>query len=52
MLLAELAKFAPLQLVRILFLIFSRTVIPVLTYSAFKSDNFLHLPVLTTLLYQ
>ena len=41
MLFAELTKFAPLQLIRILFLVFSGTVIPIFTYSAFKGDSFL-----------
>jgi hypothetical protein len=41
MLLAKLAKLAPLQLVRILLLVLGRIVIPILTYSAFKGDSFL-----------
>ena len=41
MFLAKLAKLAPLQLIRILFLVFSRVVIPILTYSTFKGDSFL-----------
>ena len=51
MLLAKLAKLAPLQFIRILFLIFSRAVIPILTYSAFKGDSFLYLLSLSTFSY-
>lgn len=49
MLFAKFAKLAPLQLIRILFLVFSRVIIPILTYSAFKGDSFLHLLSLSTL---
>ena len=46
MLLAELAKLAPLQFIRVLFLVFSRIVIPILAYGAFNRDLFLR-PLLT-----
>lgn len=42
MLLAKFAKLATLQFIRVLFLVLSRIVIPILTYSALKSDSFLH----------